>query len=616
MVVDDDPDTRFVTSGLLGGDFETVQAENGLDALEKIDRYEPDLMLVDIAMPVMDGFATCRNVRRHDEFSDMPVFFLTGYASDEARRKAEEAGCHAYFEKPFDTGDLVDRIQAFFAEHHQPPREKMFSLTEIKKIDATPLRVVESEEESFEEEEEHERAQGALADTNAPGITPPRPTSEEADGEAPVARGGITHKRRRKTLGSVAKTELETQKPSALEPTGESDATPPADPAHKVDVGSVLDKLKAFAKEEDEKQEPPQRPEVPEELRQTRELPRPEAAEDKPISPSRLHERPALDRLRELDEQEEAERRRREALSEEPPTRAIRSPFAPKPAETPKPPSLQPPSARPSPREERPSSSPTPSAKPPAPSPAPESVRPAAKAPSRPAPATPARAIPAPLRPRRPIPAGAKKSSGGAGKARPRVLCLIDTKTELMAYTEALKGLGEFLPLEDPVEAVAIIARFQPDVVVMHIVGTAYSGLQLAQMLQSNPRLAHIEVIFVFTGQESPAQLKAAERLSSNRQLRSPVTANFAREVFLNLVAKPSFKVRAKKLAYGVYVDEVLKTIRDRKEEVRKEKEREFFEEKHEELVAGIKDAMKQVSPGLQLGERSKKDLQAYYLEA
>jgi CheY-like chemotaxis protein len=223
--------------------------------------------------------------------------------------------------------------------------------------------------------------------------------------------------------------------------------------------------------------------------------------------------------------------------------------------------------------------------------------------------------MPAPerLRPHRPIPAAAK--TGAKAATRPRVLCLINSRPELMAYTEALKGLGEFLPLEDPVEAIEIVARFQPDIVYMNIVAEAYSGLQLAQLFRSNPRLAHIEVVFLFTGRETPAQLQAAQRLTSNPQLRSPITSDQARATLQAIIAKPGFKVRQKKLGYGAYVDEVLRKEREKHEEERKKREKAFYEEKHEDLVVGIQEALRNFRPDPAHEALVTKNLQAYYLE-
>lgn len=221
--------------------------------------------------------------------------------------------------------------------------------------------------------------------------------------------------------------------------------------------------------------------------------------------------------------------------------------------------------------------------------------------------------MPERLRPHRPIPAAAK--SGAKAATRPRVLCLINSRAELMAYTEALKGLGEFLPLEDPVEAIEIVARFQPDIVFMNILADAYSGLQLAQLFRGNTRLAHIEVVFLFTGRETPAQLQAAQRLTGNRQLRSPITSDQTRATMQAILAKPDFKVRQKKLGYGSYVDEVLGKERQKHEEERKKREKAFFVEKHEDLVVGIQDALKTFRPDPSHEAMVTKNIQAYYLE-
>lgn len=633
MVVDDDPDIRFVTMGLLGTDFETVQAENGLDALEKIERYEPDLLLVDIGMPVMDGFATCRSIRRHDEFSDMPVFFLTGISSDDAREKAKEAGCQAFIEKPFDTIELIEQIRGFFVEHKQIPRSKLFSVDELEKIDVTPLRAAgeEAEEEETVEEYPDGLETGHEAETEPPPgfleeddqtegdskrrriFGQPRLREEIEEGDEPTRIFKTPLPRRPEdhfnlTVPHTFDTARETGEPAPEEKPKTEKPEGKAPPAPEFDLDEMR---RRFSSKRAEKPKPKKGPEdskapvsrdeisapivkgteqpfekttepLHEEFKYVKKSPEREAMPPRPEPPSASDD----DWLK----PPSAKRQREEAPREKPP--ALEKP-------------------RPAAREVPPPTPPKPPIQQKKPLFA-EETKPASR---KAVPAGPKRdAAAEAIRARRRIPDSVKKKSKSAGP-KPRVMCLIENKTELAGYTEAVKGRGEFLPLEDPVEAVEIIARFQPDVVFLHIAGKTYSGLQVGQMIQTNARLSHIELVFLFKGTETIPQMRAAERMTSNKMLKSPLIVQEVQVVLDLIKAKPTFKVREKKLSYGAYVNEVLKTIQARKEQVRRAREQEAFAEQHEHLIEGFEEVLKQYKPAVPADARSKKELQSYYLD-
>lgn len=491
LVVDDDPDIRFVTKSLLSTDFETCEAVNGLDAIEKLERYEPDLVLLDIQMPVMNGFAACRTIRRQEQFNDMPVYFLTGDTNPATRDKAFDCGCEGFFEKPFETEKLIGEIREFFVRQRQPPRLKLFTPRELARIDATPLRA------EADDEEEIESGNEPTVDLDASRLAPLRESSA----------GGRT----RRVFGAAKTTRPE---PPAPEPVAQPTAPPQAKPSAP---------------------RPPARPEPP-----------------------------------------------------------------------PEPPIAPPPAVRES-EVVRPAAPPVPKAEPAVP---PSPAAPAPAHPDQPAAEAKPPATPAP-RPRRPLPAAARTGSAAPAASRPRVLCLIGDPVELPCYTAALKGRAEFLPLEDPVEAIEIIARFQPDIIFARLHEAAYSGLQIGEMLRSNPRLAHIEMVFIATGRESPALLKAAGQRSQVPVLGIPLSEPRVVSALESIRKHPGFRVREKKLPYGRYVDEVLRKQRDRYEEVRKELEKEAYALKTASLVPAIQEALKEFRPS-QL--REIKDAQSYYL--
>jgi len=111
MVVDDSITVRKVTQRLLEREGYTVMlAKDGVDALEQVHERRPDLMLVDIEMPRMDGFDLTRNIRSDDATRDIPIIMITSRSADKHRNYALQLGVNAYFGKPFQEPILLGAI--------------------------------------------------------------------------------------------------------------------------------------------------------------------------------------------------------------------------------------------------------------------------------------------------------------------------------------------------------------------------------------------------------------------------------------------------------------------------------------------------------------------------
>ena len=112
LAVDDEEETRLLVGTCLeqaGFDVET--AADGQEALEKVGGFRPDLVVLDITMPRMDGFETCRRLRAWPQTAQMPVIMLTGKSSAEYVRKAVQLKINGYMVKPFDPDTLVARVR-------------------------------------------------------------------------------------------------------------------------------------------------------------------------------------------------------------------------------------------------------------------------------------------------------------------------------------------------------------------------------------------------------------------------------------------------------------------------------------------------------------------------
>ncbi|MES2129016.1 MAG: Hpt domain-containing protein [Pseudomonadota bacterium] len=111
MVVDDSLTVRKVTQRLLEREgYQVLLAKDGVDALEQLQESRPDLMLVDIEMPRMDGFDLTRNLRGNDLTRDIPIIMITSRTADKHRNYAMDLGVNAYFGKPFQEAVLLAAI--------------------------------------------------------------------------------------------------------------------------------------------------------------------------------------------------------------------------------------------------------------------------------------------------------------------------------------------------------------------------------------------------------------------------------------------------------------------------------------------------------------------------
>ncbi|HEX2913358.1 MAG TPA: response regulator transcription factor [Chloroflexia bacterium] len=113
LVADDEPDVVEVISvglNLNSPDWEVISAEDGPGALEAFHRYEPDLLILDMNMPGMNGLEVCREVRR--ESSNVPIIFLTVRDEEIEKVRGLEAGADDYITKPFSPLELTARIRA------------------------------------------------------------------------------------------------------------------------------------------------------------------------------------------------------------------------------------------------------------------------------------------------------------------------------------------------------------------------------------------------------------------------------------------------------------------------------------------------------------------------
>jgi CheY-like chemotaxis protein len=113
LIVDDDPFIRKLVTTTLEdvGGFQLVEAGDGQEAVEVADREAPELVFLDIDMPVLDGIETCRRLRQDPRTAGATIVMLTAAADEQAERQAQEAGADLFLTKPFSPLELLRLVQ-------------------------------------------------------------------------------------------------------------------------------------------------------------------------------------------------------------------------------------------------------------------------------------------------------------------------------------------------------------------------------------------------------------------------------------------------------------------------------------------------------------------------
>jgi two-component system cell cycle response regulator DivK len=114
LVVEDQPDNRQIIRDMLApAGYEITEVENGDDALAAIAKQQPDLILMDIQLPVMDGYEARRRIKADPALRSIPIIAVTSYALSGEENKARAAGCDEYVPKPFSPRHLLAKIRNF-----------------------------------------------------------------------------------------------------------------------------------------------------------------------------------------------------------------------------------------------------------------------------------------------------------------------------------------------------------------------------------------------------------------------------------------------------------------------------------------------------------------------
>jgi len=117
LVVEDQEDNRQILRDLLGNaGYEMFEAENGEDALTAVAKHRPDLILMDIQLPILDGYEATRRLKSNPDTKGIPIIVVTSYALSGDETKARASGCDAYVTKPYSPRALLAKIKEFLPQ--------------------------------------------------------------------------------------------------------------------------------------------------------------------------------------------------------------------------------------------------------------------------------------------------------------------------------------------------------------------------------------------------------------------------------------------------------------------------------------------------------------------
>jgi two-component system alkaline phosphatase synthesis response regulator PhoP len=113
LIADDELYIRLLVKDILEPEFTVLEASNGEEAVIIARNEQPDLVLMDILMPKLDGYTACYAIKNNELTKDIPVVMLTGVGHELNRQLSQEMGAAAYITKPFNPEDLLDKARQY-----------------------------------------------------------------------------------------------------------------------------------------------------------------------------------------------------------------------------------------------------------------------------------------------------------------------------------------------------------------------------------------------------------------------------------------------------------------------------------------------------------------------
>ena len=113
LIVDDERGIRMLAKDLLGHKFGVIEASDGQEAIAMANKYKPDLILMDILMPNVDGYTACSTIKTNPATERIPVVMVTALGHELNKKLAQSSGADGYLTKPFLEEELLDTVSKF-----------------------------------------------------------------------------------------------------------------------------------------------------------------------------------------------------------------------------------------------------------------------------------------------------------------------------------------------------------------------------------------------------------------------------------------------------------------------------------------------------------------------
>jgi CheY-like chemotaxis protein len=134
LIVDDEPLNIELMEGILSKDYKVIKASSGIEALIKVEKTLPDLILLDIMMPNMNGYAVCKNLKSSNKTKSIPVVMITALKEHEDKMKAIEAGADDFVSKPIEICELGVKVKSLLRAKDQHISIPAASMIQMHKV--------------------------------------------------------------------------------------------------------------------------------------------------------------------------------------------------------------------------------------------------------------------------------------------------------------------------------------------------------------------------------------------------------------------------------------------------------------------------------------------------
>ena len=126
LIIEDNEQNMYMLSFLLEkNNYEVFQAFNGLDGIKTAIENSPDVILLDIQLPEMDGYQIARELRKRSDLNHIPIVAVTSHAMVGDRERAMASGATGYIEKPIDPDNFIQKMESYFSEELLQRRNKV-----------------------------------------------------------------------------------------------------------------------------------------------------------------------------------------------------------------------------------------------------------------------------------------------------------------------------------------------------------------------------------------------------------------------------------------------------------------------------------------------------------